>query len=933
MNIYDKIKILKKHENTYYSKRIIAEIIYALKVSEANDMLCAEVVNSAADYLMEQINADGTITNSAAQACEKILMPISKAAKKYMLHCVGHAHMDMNWMWGFGETVAITLETFRTVLKLLKEYSDLTFSQSQVSTYKIAEQYDPSIFEEIKQRIAEGRWEVTASTWVESDKNMPSGESLVRQILYAKKYMKDAFNISYDDLEIDFEPDTFGHNVHLPEILSNGKVKFFYHCRGQENRCIYNWKAPSGNSVLVYQEPFWYNAKIEYDFIHAVPELCKQNGIDFLLKVYGVGDHGGGPTRRDIERLNDMSQWPIAPTLKFSTYRAFFNKLEEFKNQFPVVEGELNFIFTGCYSSQARIKSSNRFGEDNLFVSEAISAISATFADGKSYTKNYEKAWEKLLFNQFHDILPGSGIKDTSDYALGESQKIAGYTYAGRVKALNELAEKIDTSSIGTMSDLDTISEGGGVGFRPPYPFNSAAEGIFNLQYPERGNGSVRIIHLFNATQYERDEIVQVTIWDYPSAADRLCVKDSNGIPSEFVVLESGNYWWHQFMHVLVHAKIPPFGYSTNVFTQIDSKDYKVQYPIEPRVENYLINELENNKIKAVFNEKMELISLVDKATGEEFVKDKSAYFKLVYQNHRSGTVMKGNAWVEGYPTSEIILNDNYAVFITERTSKSLSSCICYSISFGDSNLNVTVSLDENSKLIKIKTICDFKESFTSKKGIPALKFCMPLNYIINQYIYKAPLGSITRESYNHDVPSIGSAYAINQSDTSGVLVLSNCFYGYRGENNSIDVTMFRASQEPDSYSDYGYHSSLLGVAICSKDDIDVIYSKFTYPIHYFSNTSHCGTLAKEHSFLKTQGDIQVMSVKLPENSGDGFIVRVSCNSDTSTDAKLIFDRKIKKCTVLNILEEEIPGEVDFIDKTVYLSLNGNQISTVQVQF
>jgi alpha-mannosidase len=227
-------------------------------------------------------------------------------------------------MWGWDETVSITLETFRTMLDLMKEYPDYTFSQSQASVYRVVEDHDPAMLDEIRARVKEGRWEVTASTWTETDKNIPSGESQARHILYTKAYLSKLLNIDPDSLDIDFEPDTFGHNANVPEILNKGKVKYYYHCRGYEGHNLYRWTAPSGASILAYREPIWYNAHIEPSMAYYVPEFCNKNGLDTMLKVYGVGDHGGGPTRRDIERIIDMNSWPVFPTIKFGTFKEYF---------------------------------------------------------------------------------------------------------------------------------------------------------------------------------------------------------------------------------------------------------------------------------------------------------------------------------------------------------------------------------------------------------------------------------------------------------------------------------------------------------------------------------------------------------------------------------------------------------------------------------
>ena len=170
-----------------------------------------------------------------------------------------------------------------------------------------------------------------SSTWVETDKNMPTGESLSRHILYTKRYLSKLLDIKPETLNLDFEPDTFGHSQNVPEILCSGGIKYYYFCRGYEGHYLFRWKAPSGNSVLVYREPHWYISAINSSLALCVPEFCSKHGIDTMLKVYGVGDHGGGPTRRDVEKIIDMSSWPVFPDIRFGTFSEFFEIADKVK--------------------------------------------------------------------------------------------------------------------------------------------------------------------------------------------------------------------------------------------------------------------------------------------------------------------------------------------------------------------------------------------------------------------------------------------------------------------------------------------------------------------------------------------------------------------------------------------------------------------------
>lgn len=317
--------------------RILAELEFALHLSEAENGKYDAALEEALDYLLEKQQTEGVLTDQACEEAEEILEPIAEEAKSYELILAAHAHIDMNWMWSFNETVSIVLATFRSILNIMDQYPEFCFSQSQASVYKIVEEYDPELMERIKARIAEGRWEVTASAWVETDKNMPSGESLLRHIQYTREYLSKVWGVK--DFDLDFSPDTFGHSANVPEIDQFGGVKYFYHCRGNARRdVLYRYQAPSGKEVLTYREPNWYNGAITPQIGAGFMEIVKKSsGLKTGLVVYGVGDHGGGPTRRDVERALEMQTWKIYPKIRFGTFRDYFHEAEKIREKLPVV--------------------------------------------------------------------------------------------------------------------------------------------------------------------------------------------------------------------------------------------------------------------------------------------------------------------------------------------------------------------------------------------------------------------------------------------------------------------------------------------------------------------------------------------------------------------------------------------------------------------
>lgn len=495
----------------YWEDRCLQQLKMAGEYAKHHAPIYEELIEGTAIYVEAFLAAKGYITEALCLEVEKRLSKLSAPMKALKVHCVSHAHIDMNWMWGYHETVEVVLATLGTMVDLLEEFPDFTYAQSQVSVYKIVADYDPALLEKVKHYVKEGRWEVTAATWVEHDKNMTGSESFVRQLLYAKAYLCDLLDMKPEDICIDFEPDTFGHSAAMPDILSQAGIKYYYHCRGLEDRYLYNWVSEGGATILSYREPVWYNNAVASSAFYHIPMVAKATKASDTLFVYGVGDHGGGPSRQDIGRLKDMATWPLMPTLKFSTYRKYFEAVEGHKEDLTTVLGEMNPVFTGCYTSTSRIKMANHYGENALVSTEFAAAMAHEHAGHGYDDKKLEEAWEKQLFNQFHDILPGCGINFTLEHALGSFQELIARTNVVKRKSLEAIGEQIDTTAIEvTDAGVDTAPYSGfGTDF-------GRLIGTFGISYStgltQRGRygGSTRLFALHNHTQYPRRENVAV---------------------------------------------------------------------------------------------------------------------------------------------------------------------------------------------------------------------------------------------------------------------------------------------------------------------------------------------------------------------------------------------------------------------------------------
>lgn len=932
MSLEDIILKAKRFGGGPWADRIYAELGYAAAVSSANGRLYDGLVEKAANTLIDEATkVGGVVTSDAAKAAEAVLMPISEKAKSYKVHCISHAHIDMNWMWGFQETASVTVDTFRTVLDLMKEHPTLTFAQSQASTYKIIEEYAPEMIEEIKERVHEGRWEVSASTWVETDKNMPSGESLSRHILYTKKYLSKLLDIPAESLNLDFEPDTFGHNISVPEICAKGGVKYYYHCRGSHcEEFIYRWRARSGAELLVWREPEWYNYDINPEMFRKVPQLCERYGISDFLSVYGVGDHGGGPTRRDVERLITIGSWPIMPTVIFSTYGAFFAELEKAREKFPVVEGELNFVFTGCYTTQTRIKMANRIAEARMYESEALNTLSGVLTDGPRYTESYGKAWEQILFNHFHDILPGSGIVDTREYALGGFQRAMAAIQTNANLSMRRLAEAIDTSAFDCGVAHNTRSEGAAVGFN-----TDQARG-FRFPQTERGGGKKRIFHLFNSTQYDFDGIAEITAWDwlFDTARAEFADAEGNVTPSKCLVDQAG-YWAHYYKTFAVKVHVPALGYATYTLDEKSAPDYVA--PVRKKYEQrdiYNDNDIvmENDRIRATFDHAtMEIISLFDKESGEDLAYD-GGTFRLIHENRVHGMT----SWRVGDKMLVENLNRTKDVVVSKIDLGPVRKSITYSLHFGErSSMSVTVSLNDGSKMLDYNVSVDFHE-VGKTEYMPQLNFITPVSYGVSAYRYDVPFGTLDREDINHDVPANSYAAAISDKgeNAPAVMLVTDTKYGFRGTENSLAVTLIRASVDPDPYPEYGKHTIRIGVGIVDTPttyNLNKEASEFVHPIAVCSARAGKGTLPTSGQLVKIDGDVFVSAVKTAEN-GEGIIVRLSDISGKGGDVTLDFCKAVKSAYETD-LNENVTGDLKADGNTVKADIEAYGIKTVLVKF
>ncbi len=934
MNMYDKIAQMKPEQKnhwfdipelSYWGERFFAEFAVAEALALPEE---STILEQTIDELYDSFTYHHALTDEACQYAEQHLLIFSERAKHYRFHHVAHAHIDMDWMWGLHETVDVVLGTFRTMLDLMDEYPDFTFSQSQCAVYRMTEFYDPALFRRLKQRVQEGRFEFAGSTFVELDKNMPNLESMARHILYTKRYLNEKFGIPFEDVNLDFHPDTFGHSGSIPEIFRAGGIRYFYHCRGLDGEYLYRWRGNSGAEILALNEPLWYNDRIRPMYLSQVPKFCKKYGIQDMMKIYGVGDHGGGPTRQDIERILDMQSWPVAPTILFSTYKQYFASIEPYMEQFPVISGELGPAFTGCYSSQSKIKLANRIGEDRLFLAEALTAFAVERTGMDNFNHQFRFAWEKLLFNQFHDILPGSNTPESREHALGAFEESLGSVMAASGASLRAFADAIDTSMFNTPFEPQTsCSEGGGVGM------NTDLKHHYKLSGVERGRGKNRILHFFNPTGFDREDVLEATLWDWPGDAERMVAFDS----SENRLIcsaasQNNSSWGHTRTDVLIYTKVPALGYTTVYITEEERQKFQFcELPPDPRVTYYSPLVLENECVRIEFDEAdLSIKRYIDKKTGENMLSSSGARFMI----YRERKIPKGGCgWVEGVRMEPQDLHRAGHPVVKKPVSRNdLRQEMQYELQYGRSTIHVRALLNAKSPILELDTTCQWMET-ADELGTPTLTFKTELSWLPTEFFSDSQIGLETRTSETmHDCCSRDFFFAPRTFSNMGFALLTDSKYGYRGTNRTLEVTLLRSSSRPDPYPEVGERGFRIGLSITEGDPMSLkaLGSRFAHQdLPYASNRAHKGYLPLSDRFLEITGDAVITAVKTAED-GDGMILRLAA-AGKATDVT-IKATGLKRVVYTDLAEQD-SEEITTENGAFTLYLERLQVVTLRLKF
>ncbi len=795
------------------------------------------------------------------------LEPLAKNIKKHSLNLLGHAHLDMAWLWPVDETWDVGERTFSSVINLQKEFPELIFGHTTPVLYEWIEKHRPQLFKAIIEAYQQGKWEILGGMWVEPEVNLSSGESIVRQLLYGQRYFKEKFGKT---TQVAWLPDSFGFTWQLPQIFQQSGIKYFATGKLHWNTTVkfphgfFYWQSPDGTQLLTLISPpnvtgvMDTNPLVMTDYSIAWKQ---QTGLKDALWLPGVGDHGGGPSRDMLEVQTRWKQSPFFPKIQFTQAINYLEKLENIANNIPVWKDELYLdLHRGCYTTHADQKSYNRRCEDLLYQAELWLSISRIIQDkivDLNDKKSLEKAWKKVLFNQFHDILPGTSIPEVF------------------VKANQDWQEVIKTGQTLLDDSLQAI----------------AAQ--ISLPKPPQADAIPLIV--FNSLNWQRSEVVECAV-----AKKNWTIYDLEGH-------QLTSQWSIDSKLLFVAENIPSIGYrifwlcpsnkTPAIIKKTDSKDYR----------------LENKYLKVWINpETGNIDSIVDKTNQKEIIKGQF--------NQLQGFQDQGQYWdawnidpnYHNYPLPETQLT---AIEYLE--TGPIQSTIRVIRQLGNSEFSQDYSLQINSRILKIKTQVNWQENYV------LVKASFPLNLEGDYTTYEIPFAAIERtnnpktpeEKAKWEVPALRWADLTDKSKNYGVSILNDCKYGYDSQKDHLRLTLLKSPHWPDPNCDRGLHSFTYAVYPHqgSWQDGKTVQRgyEFNIPLKLIfpqqNNPSHPAKLPPVNQFLDLGSDNLILSAfKSSENNPNAWILRCYESQGKTSPISLTNNLGLTLNNQVNLLEEVI---------------------------
>jgi alpha-mannosidase len=839
-------------------------------------------------------SADQKAFDASLYASQAALAQLRPLMSNAFVRITGNAHIDAAWLWPWSETVDVTRRTFATALQLMQEYQGYTFSQSAAAYSEWIEEKYPDEFKQIQQQVKTGRWEMVGGMWVEPDLNMPGGESLVRQLLVGKRYFQQKFGV---DVRVGWNPDSFGYNWQLPQIYKKSGIDYFVTQKMWWNDTnplplkLFWWQGPDGSRVLSYFPHDYVNEieplKIAKDFSAA---RVLNPGTDEMMHLYGVGDHGGGPTRAMLDAANSWMQStvgpdfmpapPRAPVLKYSVSQPFFSDVEKNLDTahspvwnyatlaagnttlptppagemaLPVWNDELYLEYhRGVFTTQAAHKANMRASEDWLLDAEKWSTLAWLGGSGYPGDKLNE-AWKKVLFNQFHDLAAGSGIA----VIYKDAQRDYDVVHWTANDATGH-AERLLTARVNTLA-------------------------------PEKQNGDAVPVLVFNPLAWTRTDVATADVEMHENQSGALVVMDAKGntVPAE--TMESSSSVPNPLRHVEFLAKdVPGLGYKVFYVRHQAAGDRKPSALATAQVDAGA-GTLENEFLRVTVDKTNGCVThLVDKKTGFDAIAAGGCGNQL--QTFKD-TPKDYDAWNIDPGTLDHFTPIETAEKVEFKSDGEFSSSVTIKRKWQSSTF--TQKIVVYSGLARVDVVNDVEWHETHV----LLKAAFPLAATNSFATYEIPYGAIERpttrnnsfEQARFEVPAL--RWADLSDGQHGFSLINNSKYGYDCAGNVLRLSLLRSPTWPDADADRGHQhfEYALYAHAGGWQQAETVRRgyEFNDRLHGSQVEAHEGTLAAEHSFVEVApANVVLTSMKKTED-GNGVILRVYEATGQKTTATL----------------------------------------------
>lgn len=809
--------------------------------------------------------------------------------KTYTTYMAGNSHIDTAWQWTTATTINSYIpNTFNQAINLMNSNSDYTFNASASIHYKWTKQYYPSLYSSIVSKVASGQWALVGGQYLEPDLNMASGEALVRQSLFGQRFFQQEFG---KKCTVGFVPDVFGFSGQLPQILKKSGMDYFITTKLNWNDTnafpyeIFKWNGVDGSQVISYKPRQDYSTGVDRTNINSTLDEPNRHSIKKGVVLYGSGDSGGGPTQSQIDSIRSLDADGTMPNVKMYSVNKYFSDLTttDKNNITDAWDGEMYLEnHRGTYTSQALIKKNNRFGEIAAEEAEKLSSM-ANWLGATGYPQtDINNAWEKVMKNQFHDILPGSGTGDNVAESWLDGQA-----------ALDALASTKNTAMSGITTQADTS-----------------------------GNGVPIVV--FNTLSFGRRQPVETSV-TFSSAPTSVRVYDPVGteIPSQVLSI-NGN----TAKIVFIADQIPSIGFRVYRAESATAGSYNTGLTIGSNV-------IESDVFRVEINGTTGNISRIyDKVNAREVLSGGEGNVLQILDD----TPAQWDAWNVDYDdmtrTPLSTLGSTTGISIVEQGPVKATYRI--NKSYGSSTFSQYITLYPNINRIDIRMTANWQESHKM------LKVAFPWNVSgATEATYEIAYGSVTR-SNQRDTNFNKARFEVSAhkwADLSnggyGVSLLNNCKYGYDTYLNTMRLSLLRSPKSPDANCDMGSHEFTYSIYPHSGDwkSANTVYKGYelNYPLQAYPATAHTGSLGKSYSFMSVnQPNVIISVVKKAEDSNNYILRLYESQGSTSTNVTVTVPGTISALYETNLLEENL-GTAGYSGNTFSTTLGKYEIKTFKV--